>query len=156
MVNGKIKLNKPVMISNGPITNLPGQAESSSRSVQHSRRYSETDRGYKIFTTLEDAREFAIHVLKMRSNIKLISRMEDQKIGDFYTTNLPNKGVYNLSQVVDFITDRNGMSKVSLLPTHSTTDEVGKILQRTLMCYEDERDSSTFRLVLLWARLESL
>jgi hypothetical protein len=156
MVNGKIKLNKPVLISKGPIANLPGQAESSSRTIQHSRRYSETDRGYKIFTALEEAQLFAINVLKMRSNVKLISGMEKQKLGDFYTTNLPTKGVYSLSRVIDFITDKNGVSKVSLLPTHSTADEVGKILQRTLMCYEDERDASTFRLVLLWARLESL
>lgn len=156
MVNGKIKLNKPVLISNGPMINLPEQAESSRRHIQHSRRYSETDRGYKIFTTLEEAQRFAIDVLNMRSNIKLISGMEKQKIGDFYTTNLPTKGVYTLSKVIDFITDNKGMSKVSLLPTHSTADEVGKILQRTLMCYEDERDSSSFRLVLLWARLESV
>lgn len=156
-VKGDIDISKEkaIMLSKQHVSNLPEDVSMLPRISRKKRNvYSKQDRGMQIFESVREARCFAHKVLKFPESIQLVGDMEKQRRGNFYTTNAPHKRVYTVDEIIAFMT-KDGMLKCTMLPTH-TSDQVGKMTQRTFMCYQDLNDPNSFRVVLTWAKIEAI
>lgn len=150
---GLLELNSPTLVSPECVRNLPNVQAVVKRATRHQIVWSTTDSGHRSFTSIEEALEFAHKTLKLSKNTKLIKNMQKLPTeGRFYKTNLPLLGVFSEEEVLTFLkTNTLG----TMLPIHKTT-VVGKMVQRTWVCYEDRKDPDSIRFVMSWARVADI
>lgn len=151
--SGDLEVDLPTLISPDCVRNLPNVEPAVKVATKQQVVWSTTDSGFRTFTSLEDALQFAQKTLKLSKSTKLIKNIQKmQKVGAFYKSNLPVPGVFTEEDVLSFLrTSKLG----TMLPIHKTT-VLGKMIQRTWLCYEDRKDPNSIRFVMSWARVADI
>lgn len=150
---GDLEVNLPTLISPECVRNLPNVDPVVNLATKAHVVWSTTDSGFRSFASLEEALQFAHYTLKLSNKTKLIKNMQKMPMeGEFYKTNLPNLGVFTEEEVFAFLkTSKLG----SMLPINKSV-VIGKMIQRTWLCYANRYDPESIRFVISWARVANI